>query len=93
MKIAEKYKKSRIRKYGLTIEKFGPFQRQLQIFKTEQGRLQLLSCCKNQINPSGNPCGGGIEECIQIDKEMDNLFDLFSYNLIMGTSGHSFLEI
>ena len=82
MKTAEKYQKSRVRKYGIAIEKFGPFQRQLQIFKTEQGRQQILQCCKSQLKLAGNPCGGGIPECIQIDTEMDDLSDLMDYNLL-----------
>ena len=65
MKVAEKYEKSTIKKYGIAVQNFGPFQRQLQVLKSEQGRLQILQCCKANIQLCGNRCGGGIPECIQ----------------------------
>ncbi len=71
MKLAERYKASRIKKYGAAVETFAPFQRQLHVFKTEQGRQAILACCRSQLKLAGNDCGGGIPECIKIDEEMD----------------------
>jgi hypothetical protein len=65
MKLAEKYERRTIKKYGDAVAKFPPFLRQLQVFKSEAGRLAIQACAKSNLQLWANPCGGGIAECIQ----------------------------